>query len=503
MGRNFRRVRNRSELNQAKRYQIRYKKEKKINSGSYGQIFMALDTQENRNVVIKQVKLECYLELIREIHFLRGLYQHAPNYFVNILDVVVDRENDQIMMIMEYFPWTLDDLMRHDTEKIYLLSVFQQIMEAIVIMEQHLINHFDIKPDNILIYWPETADSPQIKVIDLGFSEFFRDRPRRCPIGTDYYRPPEVFGKGLQVYGLDVDLWSMAVVLAEYYHNEHVFQGKEESDVLADIHQKMPTMDLAEYWHWFPDLGFVIQAMMNYQVETRVKAYLYMRPFIYENLGYNRHGEQISSSETLGFTGSCELIELSDTTVSSDTTDGTQNEIEGLMLAAEVALTEPELYSGPPVEPGYFHYQPLIPLPTVSLILADHQTLFEKDILRIGHIQWIAILLKSLEVIEALEDPNSSAVAWSAFYQILIKTLKSYSHRVQTRDPLRVCPKDKSDPVPDLKLIISSSLYLVSQIYYYKPLRLRDFLDIGEIYLGWRYDSQLVDRFQLKLLRFL
>ena len=242
---------------------LRFKKQKRLTTGTYGHIFLAWDTKEKRKVVIKQVKEKYADDLFKEIHFMRAMHRQCPKYFPDIKHVIHQTKNHTIQLIMEYYNWTLTDLIDNDRHNVYLLDVLQQVVEATVILESNLLFHFDLKPDNILVDWIDKT-TPIIKVIDFGFMEFYCQDQRSTMICTDYYRPPEIFHSLLNKvkcnYGLEVDLWSIGIILAEYFQKHYVFVGEDDADVEKNINKELDQLKYLEYFTNSIFNGIIVKA---------------------------------------------------------------------------------------------------------------------------------------------------------------------------------------------------------------------------------------------------
>jgi len=110
-------------------------------------------------------------------------------------------------------------------------SYRRQLLVALNHLATHRIVHADIKPDNILV----SADFSTVKLCDFG-SAFFETETEIDGCGaapylvSRFYRAPEVI-LGLE-YDRMVDLWSVAVTLAELFTGEVLFPGRSNNDQL-------------------------------------------------------------------------------------------------------------------------------------------------------------------------------------------------------------------------------------------------------------------------------
>ena len=107
-------------------------------------------------------------------------------------------------------------------------SYAKQLLIALQHLAHHRIVHADIKPDNILV----SANFQSVKLCDFG-SAFFETDPDNDPtpyLVSRFYRAPEII-MGLE-YDRSVDLWSIAVSLAELYTGNVLFAGRSNNDML-------------------------------------------------------------------------------------------------------------------------------------------------------------------------------------------------------------------------------------------------------------------------------
>ena len=104
-----------------------------------------------------------------------------------------------------------------------------QLLSALSHLRAHGIVHADIKPDNILV----NSDFSSVKLCDFGSAFFVTDVDAKDPtpyLVSRFYRPPEVI-LGLE-YSHPVDLWSIAVTLAEMFRGTVLFAGNTNNDML-------------------------------------------------------------------------------------------------------------------------------------------------------------------------------------------------------------------------------------------------------------------------------
>lgn len=116
-------------------------------------------------------------------------------------------------------------------------GVARQVLSTLVFLRDMRIVHCDLKPENILLPHGVIAGAPAssntlVKVIDFG-SSCYADQRLFTYIQSRFYRAPEVI-IGLP-YGPEIDMWSLACVLAEVLTGAPLFPGEDEAEQVACI----------------------------------------------------------------------------------------------------------------------------------------------------------------------------------------------------------------------------------------------------------------------------
>src|SRR3990167_5187650 len=117
-------------------------------------------------------------------------------------------------------------------------SCFYQAVYAINYLQHLGICHRDIKLDNFLICSPAPgSDIPQIKLIDFGFAQYFREGKLRTMVGTPWYVAPEILDKS-KPYTFKCDNWSLGVMLYMMLFAKPPFKGNNNAELYAQISNK-------------------------------------------------------------------------------------------------------------------------------------------------------------------------------------------------------------------------------------------------------------------------
>ena len=176
---------------------------------------------------------------IREVKLLKNL-SHAN--VVNLKEIVTSPAHDgnqnkgSIYMVFEYLDHDLVGLMERPGHtrfpiaqtKCYML----QLVRGIAYIHKSSVLHRDIKGSNLLI-----NNRGELKIGDFGLA-------RTCTIEkgqmltnrviTLWYRPPELL-LGANVYGPEVDMWSVGCLIAELIIGKAILPGRNEADQLDKI----------------------------------------------------------------------------------------------------------------------------------------------------------------------------------------------------------------------------------------------------------------------------
>jgi serine/threonine-protein kinase PRP4 len=114
-----------------------------------------------------------------------------------------------------------------------VISYWQQLLLALKHLEQHSIIHADLKPDNILV----TQDFTTCQLCDFGSAMEVGSALPTPYLVSRYYRAPEVILGMTPTPALDV--WSIAVTIAELFLGNVLFAGRSNNDMLHQFMTKL------------------------------------------------------------------------------------------------------------------------------------------------------------------------------------------------------------------------------------------------------------------------
>lgn len=233
-----------------------------LGRGSYGDVFQCWDTVHQKHVAIKQfIETEHnFSELpqspLREISILKRC-----NHFniMPILDTLFDKDkqiffegkyiggfvmpmysggdlDERIRVLKNKTFFSVDENINHMR---WVRSMARQLYSALCYLHQRSIVHRDIKPANCML----DSSGEHLTICDFGLG-------RQCsvPLGPTYttmcctlwYRPPDLLF-GSRRYGVEIDLWSAAVVVCELIRKSYMFPGTVDCEQIMLIVQLLGT----------------------------------------------------------------------------------------------------------------------------------------------------------------------------------------------------------------------------------------------------------------------
>ena len=238
-----------------KRLQMaRFRYLKKIGSGTYGDVYQALDTQLDRIVAVKCISYDNKDEgvpqnAVRELSALSSL-KH-PN-IIGMVGYEISK-----LMVSIAFEYVEKDLhcylgrLAQSSPLTYLSphtirSFMRQILQAVYYCHSRNIIHRDLKTANILV-----TDDNQLKLIDFGLSRIVQKRTHYTNnVVTVNYRAPELL-LGATTYTEAIDMWSIGCIFVELATLEYCFDTRTEMETLKEMFMVLgpPTRDDLLHMH--------------------------------------------------------------------------------------------------------------------------------------------------------------------------------------------------------------------------------------------------------------
>lgn len=243
----------------------RYIQGKKIGSGTYSDVFEAVDTETNKIVALKKTTLNNKEGMpsttLREISILKSL-QHK-----NIIDLkqVIHRD-DFLIMVLEFVDY---DLMKYIKTFGMKYNLVDQLIYAVAFIHKNNVIHRDLKPANILV-----SKEGDIKLADFGLARVVSsvDSNYSSEVVTLWYRPPELL-QGIAFYGFEVDIWSLGCIIYEMITGQPLFQA-ENKEKQMELISKLNTQHLESelLMHYNAPLSYsnIVKKCLNKNPQMRI-----------------------------------------------------------------------------------------------------------------------------------------------------------------------------------------------------------------------------------------
>ncbi len=201
---------------------------KKLGNGSFGDVYLAYDKINDREVAVKIIKKHIGGKEVEEFKKLQLLRDECKKYYICVHEFVDTPKYLYIIMeyLEEYKPMNQyittmhKSLIAKDSNIKLIENVFQNLNKALCGMHRKGIAHNDLKPENIMMN-PKNGD---IKFIDFGLSclgvECTINSPREFG-GTPEYMDPyqyQAVTTGKQILPetrSKADIWAVGIII--YY----------------------------------------------------------------------------------------------------------------------------------------------------------------------------------------------------------------------------------------------------------------------------------------------
>jgi len=225
-----------------------------LGKGGMGIVYKGLDPDIEREVAIKTIRLDSFIDGPEKEEMLNRVIREAkaagrlnhPN-IITIYDVL--REDDLTFIVMQYVDGqTLQTLI--ESGKIFspedVIAILKPVAESLDFAHQNGIVHRDVKPANILI---DKAGTPFLADFGVARMETSTMTGPGTTIGTlSYMSPEQIMGKTADGRA---DFFALGVILYELLAGRKPFVGNnlstivykivhEEPQRVTDINQSLP-----------------------------------------------------------------------------------------------------------------------------------------------------------------------------------------------------------------------------------------------------------------------
>lgn len=216
-----------------------------IGAGSFGTVYLGLNSITGELMAVKQVELlsdkgaeheqrkkSMIDALQREMSLLRDL-QHP-----NIVQYLGSNcENNYLNIFLEYVPGgSVSSILASygRFEEVHIRSVVKQILHGLKYLHSRSIIHRDIKGANVLM-----DNKGMVKISDFGISKKLEDKNARASLqGSVYWMAPEVVKQ--KPYTFKADIWSLGCLIVEMYTGSRPFPGFQHLQALFNIGNETP-----------------------------------------------------------------------------------------------------------------------------------------------------------------------------------------------------------------------------------------------------------------------
>ncbi|XP_060614211.2 death-associated protein kinase 2-like [Anolis sagrei] len=212
----------------------------KLGSGHFGVVRRCRERETDAFFAAKSVKIRKRKgsrlgldreQVSREVNILRQL-QH-PN-IMRLHDVFASKA--EMVLILELIHG--GELFDFIAEKEMLteeaaIEFMEQILRGVAYMHSCHIAHFDLKPENIMLFQKDVPN-PAIKIIDFGLAQKLEEGvPFKSLCGTPQYIAPEVIN--YEALSTATDMWSIGVITYILLSGMSPFQGETDPETLSNV----------------------------------------------------------------------------------------------------------------------------------------------------------------------------------------------------------------------------------------------------------------------------
>jgi serine/threonine protein kinase len=214
----------------------RYQIIAEVGKGTYGKVYKCRESSTGIICALKKINiLDKFggfpLNTIREINLLRAL--HHDN-IIGLQAVVTSSiakfgssEESAVYLAFDYCEFDLYGLLYSDEAaltQMHIISYIKQLLIALKVCHDNHIVHRDLKPANLFV----TRDNV-LRLGDFGLARKIVQDPDvryTSKVITLYYRAPELL-LGHQMYGYEVDMWSVGCIIYEMITKQPLFQAPQ------------------------------------------------------------------------------------------------------------------------------------------------------------------------------------------------------------------------------------------------------------------------------------
>jgi non-specific serine/threonine protein kinase len=246
----------------------RYRIVSKLGAGGMGEVFLADDTELERQVALKFLPVSVAGDAEVLERFKREAKAAAALDHPNIITVhEIGEHKGRAFIVMSYVEGELlsDAIARKDLSIDRALQIALQICDGLAKAHQAGIVHRDMKPDNVAL-----DEDGNVKILDFGLAKLgdvTRLTKEDSTVGTLYYMSPE------QARGDDVDartdLFSVGAMLYEMITGRRAFEGDHAAAVHYSIANEDPQPMSRFNNKVTPELDRIVSKLLSKDVGAR------------------------------------------------------------------------------------------------------------------------------------------------------------------------------------------------------------------------------------------
>jgi serine/threonine protein kinase len=241
----------------------RYEKVKKLGQGSFGEVWLVLDTEElgpQRHYVAKIPFLKAANPKFRkEATICQRLAPHPG--VVGLVGTL--EEEGKLILIQEYVEGqTLAEMLGEELPRPLVERLILQLIEVVAHAHRHRIIHRDIKPNNIIIKPDGT-----LKLLDFGAAKILREQDISATVvgSRPFMAPEQIMGKSER----RSDIWAIGVLMYLLYTMELPFYVEVEKLLIDMILEQEPLPPREHNPEIPPALEAIIMKCLKKKVEER------------------------------------------------------------------------------------------------------------------------------------------------------------------------------------------------------------------------------------------
>lgn len=241
----------------------RYEKVRKLGQGSFGEVWLVLDTETigpQRQYVAKIPFLKAANPKFRkEADICQKLAPHP-----GVVGLVATLEEEgRFILIQEYIEGqTLADMLGEELPRPLVERLILQLIEVVAHAHQNRIIHRDIKPNNIII-----NPNGTLKLLDFGAAKILKDQDISATVvgSRPFMAPEQIMGKSER----RSDIWAIGVLMYLLYTGELPFYREVEKLLIDMILEQEPVPPRQENPKIPPALETIILKCLKKKVEER------------------------------------------------------------------------------------------------------------------------------------------------------------------------------------------------------------------------------------------